>query len=63
MKTTYLIFALSLGLISFGFTSCVIVAARHEIVIKKDNGLHRGWYKSPQNLHHPSNKHRGYKKK
>jgi len=28
------------------FTSCVIV-------VRKDNGKHKGWYKNPNNPHHP----------
>ncbi|WP_241739136.1 hypothetical protein [Pontibacter beigongshangensis] len=31
--------------------------------IKKDNGLHKGWYKNPNNPHHPNTTNPGHTKK
>lgn len=32
-------------------------------VAKKDNGLHKGWYKNPNNPHHPNTTNPGHTKK
>ncbi|MFT2007518.1 hypothetical protein ACMA1I_02490 [Pontibacter sp. 13R65] len=31
--------------------------------VKKDNGLHKGWYKNPNNPHHPRTTNPGHTKK
>ncbi|MFA5819022.1 MAG: hypothetical protein WC854_07060 [Bacteroidales bacterium] len=47
MKTFKTIATLLLCLVLlFGATSCVVL-------VKKDNGRHKGWYKNPNNPHHP----------
>lgn len=32
------------------------------VVIKKDNGKHKGWYKNPNNPHHPNTTNPGHTK-
>ncbi|MCX6320463.1 MAG: hypothetical protein NTX93_01475 [Bacteroidia bacterium] len=47
MKTFKTIATLLLCLVLlFGATSCVVL-------VKKDNGYHKGWFKNPNNPHHP----------
>jgi hypothetical protein len=44
-------------LITVGLFSCTrqtTVVNRSTTVVKKDNGKHKGWYKNPNNPHHPS---------
>lgn len=51
MKTVRLYTALIIGVVfMFSTTSCFVL-------VSKDNGKHKGWYKNPNNPHHPkSNK-------
>ena len=47
MKTFKTIATLLLCLVLlFGVTSCVVL-------VKKDNGRHKGWFKNPNNPHNP----------
>lgn len=46
-------------------SSCVISRKKTDKVIvisKKDNGLHKGWYKNPNNPHHPRTTNPGHTK-
>lgn len=53
MKTfnTILIIALSFFFV-INITSCFVV-------YEKDNGKHKGWYKNPNNPHHPNSTNPG----
>ena len=42
---TFAVVALCAGIL-FGASSCVVL-------VKKDNGKHKGWFKNPNNPHHP----------
>jgi hypothetical protein len=39
----------------FSFSSCVVFRPN----MKKDNGLHKGWTKNPNNPHHPASTNPG----
>ena len=56
MKTfrTFVILALCIGLL-FNTTSCVVL-------VTKDNGKHKGWFKNPHNPHHPHSTNPGKSK-
>jgi len=51
---TIAILALSLGLL-FSTTSCLVL-------VKKDNGKHKGWHKNSNNPHHPNSSNPGHSK-
>lgn len=48
--------ALFLTLLILATSSCVIVQPKH------DNGKHKGWYKNPNNPHHPNTTNPGHTK-
>lgn len=48
--------ALFLIALSIGASSCVMVKTKH------DNGKHKGWYKNPNNPHHPASTNPGQTK-
>lgn len=53
MKTVRLYTVLLIGLVfMFSTTSCFVV-------VSKDNGKHKGWYKNPKNPHHPRSNNPG----
>jgi hypothetical protein len=56
MKTfrTIAFIVLCIGLL-FGATSCVVL-------VKEDNGKHKGWFKNSNNPHHPDNTNPGKSK-
>lgn len=56
MKTvkTFVILALCMGFL-FNITSCVVL-------VREDNGKHKGWYKNPHNPHHPHSTNPGKSK-
>ncbi|MBC5993701.1 hypothetical protein [Pontibacter cellulosilyticus] len=50
---------------STGSNGRVVVVDGKQVRIesgKKDNGLHKGWYKNPNNPHHPSTTNPGHTK-
>lgn len=51
MRPALIILAASALLLSLNLSSCVVVQP-HE---RHDNGLHKGWYKNPNNPHNPAN--------
>ncbi|MBA3663061.1 MAG: hypothetical protein H0W61_02490 [Bacteroidetes bacterium] len=52
MKTIKIVAALSIIMsVTLGTSSCVVV--------KRDNGLHRGWYKNSNNPHNPASTNPG----
>ena len=56
MKTLKLVSILAFCLVFlFSVTSCVVL-------VKKDNGNHKGWYKNPKNPHNPNNLDLGSRK-
>lgn len=56
MKTFKAIITISLLLfIYLSQTSCVY----RTTVVKKDNGKHKGWFKNPNNPHHPNSTNPG----
>ena len=40
----------------------VIVVSKSKTATRKDNGLHKGWYKNPNNPHHPRTTNPGHTK-
>ena len=53
---------------SSGSTGKVIITDGKSVRIgsataRKDNGLHKGWYKNPNNPHHPNTTNPGHTKK
>lgn len=53
MKTFRNIVAMTLSLFFLAnLTSCFVV-------LEKDNGKHKGWYKNPNNPHHPNSTNPG----
>lgn len=49
------VFVVSTGLM-IGVNACTV----H--IFKKDNGKHKGWYKNPNNPHHPNTTNPGHTK-
>lgn len=53
MKTVRLFTALIVGVVfMFSTSSCFVF-------VNKDNGHHKGWYKNPNNPHHPKSTNPG----
>lgn len=50
----FMIFVLCTGLL-LNATSCLVL-------VSKDNGKHNGWYKNPNNPHHPNSTNPGQSK-
>ena len=40
----------------------VVVISKSKTATRKDNGLHKGWYKNPNNPHHPRTTNPGHTK-
>ncbi|WP_276498999.1 hypothetical protein [Pontibacter litorisediminis] len=40
----------------------VVVISKSKTATRKDNGLHKGWYKNPNNPHHPNTTNPGHTK-
>ncbi|WP_266202973.1 hypothetical protein [Pontibacter kalidii] len=40
----------------------VVVVSKSKSATRKDNGLHKGWYKNPNNPHHPNTTNPGHTK-
>jgi hypothetical protein len=40
----------------------VVVISKSKSATRKDNGLHKGWYKNPNNPHHPRTTNPGHTK-
>lgn len=43
-------------------TDKVVVISKSKSASRKDNGLHKGWYKNPNNPHHPRTTNPGHTK-
>jgi hypothetical protein len=49
-----LLWMVLVGISVFSCTRSTTVIDKSPTVVKKDNGKHKGWYKNPNNPHHPS---------
>lgn len=57
MRTGKVIMTMILNVsLCLGMMSCIVVH-------KHDNGKHKGWFKNPNNPHHPGSKNPGHNKK
>jgi hypothetical protein len=57
MKTPFqILFSLTVVLI---LSSCTRIIVIQDVPVKHDNGLHKGWYKNPNNPHNPAHSSNG----
>jgi len=54
-----LLWIVLVGISVFSCTRSTTVINKSPTVVKKDNGKHKGWYKNPNNPHHPSHNRGG----
>jgi hypothetical protein len=45
------------------FTAILFTAESCVVLVKDDNGKHKGWYKNPKNPHHPFTNNPGHSKR